>query len=311
MSRGLLIHNPKAGNHQPELLATITAALGEVEMVALEELGGMDLIPSRARRSGCSWVAVAGGDGTVESAAAALIGQDLPLGILPLGTYNNLARSLNIPLDLEEACRVIKNGNIRRIDLGQVNGNPFFECVGTGLDAELYPVSEEIKSGRLGRWKDFFSRAFRYRPREFTLTLDRPVCQALIPGSTTESHRVARRLQRHSSSTLTIKALMIVVSNGPYFGMNFAIAPDQRMDDGHLTISIFSRYGKLRLWYHFFALAFFRLDFCPRTVTLRVESVQITGPHHHSVHLDGTPNKDLWPLDISCRSQVLPVFQPE
>lgn len=310
MSKGLLIHNPKAGGHHPELLPTIQAALGDLEIVTLDELDGMESILPRARQTRCHWVAVAGGDGTVESVAKALVGHELPLGILPAGTYNNFALSLQIPRELEAACRVIADGKTRPIDMGDVNGKAFFECVGTGLDAELYPFSEDIKSGRWSRWGDFFFRAYRYRPQEFTLTLDRPVCEALVPGTTTESRRVVRRLKRQSHTTVTIKALMITVSNGPYFGMNFAVAPDQKMDDGYLTVSIFSRYSKLRLWAHFLAIAFLRHDFCPRAVTFRVKTVQITGRRRHAVHRDGTPDHDLWPLDISCRPKVLSVFQP-
>jgi len=194
MSKGLLIHNPKAGGYHPELLPTIQTALSDLEIVALEDLDGMESIIPHACQAGCQWVAVAGGDGTVESVAKAMVGHDLPLGIIPVGTYNNFARSLLIPLDLEAACKVIANGKARSIDQGDVNGKAFFECVGTGLDAELYPLGEDIKSGRWDRWGDFFSRAFRYRPQEFTLTLDRPVCEALVPGTTTESRRVVRRL---------------------------------------------------------------------------------------------------------------------
>lgn len=311
MTKGLLIHNPKAGGNHPELLPTIQAALGELEIVTLDELDGMKSIIPLARQRGCHWVAVAGGDGTVESVAEAMAGHDLPLGIIPAGTYNNFALSLKIPIELEAACQVIADGRARPIDRGDVNGKTFFECVGAGLDAELYPLSEDIKSGRWSRWGDFFSRAFRYSPQEFTLTLDRPVCEALVPGTTTESRRVVRRLRRLSSTTITIKALMITVSNGPYFGMNFAIAPDQKMDDGHLTVSIFSRYNKLRLWAHFFAIAFLRDNFCPRAVTLRVKTVQVTGPRRQAAHRDGTPDDNLWPLDISCRPKVLSVFQPD
>ena len=79
------------------------------------------------------------------------------------------------------------------------------------------------------------------------LALDRPAYDAVVRGSTNESHRLIRFLKRNQKSNLTLSALMIIVSNGPYFGMNFAVAPEQRMDDGLLTVSVFSRYSKLQL----------------------------------------------------------------
>ncbi len=310
MAKGLLIHNPKAGKEDAGLLPKLVAALGDVESVSLEELGGPENAPHRAKESGCQWVAVAGGDGTVEGVAAALTGTDLPLGVVPTGTYNNFARSLNLPLDAAEACAVIKEGNPRSIDAGLANGRLFFECLGTGLDAALYPLGEEIKSGRFSRWIDLFRRAFRYRPQKFLLTLDRPLSQAIASGSRNESRHLLRRLARSPKSEVTLSALMITVSNGPFFGMNFAVAPDQRMDDGLLTVTIFSRYSKLQLWWHFLSIAFGRRVYDPKSITLRVAKLHIAGPKKLPVHLDGTPQKDLWPVDAACKPSALQVFQP-
>ena len=106
-----------------------------------------------------------------------------------------------------------------------------------------------------------------------------------------------------------MKALMLTVSNGPYFGMNFAIAPHERMDDGLLTATVFSRYSKIQLWWHFMSIAFGRREYRPKTIAFRVASLQIGGPRPLPVHLDGTPQKNLWPLQIECRKGALTVFQ--
>ena len=80
-------------------------------------------------------VIIGGGDGTLNAAVDALVETQLPLGILPLGTANDLARTLEIPNSLPEACKIIARGKIRRIDLGWVNGKHFFNV------ASLGPVS--------------------------------------------------------------------------------------------------------------------------------------------------------------------------
>lgn len=309
MSRGLLIHNSKAGKQSEELLPSLLGALGDIESVSLEELGEAKNARDRATALGCQWIAVAGGDGTVEGVAASLVGSDVPLGIIPTGTYNNFARSLDLPLDPVEACAIIIAGKTRRIDVGKANGALFFECLGSGLDAALYPISEDIKSGHLSRFFDFCRRAYSFRKQRFTLTFDRPINEALSRDTINESRHLIQRLGRNNTSELTLSALMLTVSNGPYFGMNFAIAPHQRMDDGLLTVTVFSRYSKLQLWWHFFSVAFGRRDYRPKSISFRVSKIQIGGPRKLPVHLDGTPQKGLWPLEIECLPGALAVFR--
>src|SRR5262245_47743420 len=79
----------------------------------------------RHRRDRVDLVIVAGGDGTLNAAASALLETGLPLGILPLGTGNDLARTLGLPLEPTLAAQVIATGAPRRIDVGLANGQPF------------------------------------------------------------------------------------------------------------------------------------------------------------------------------------------
>ncbi len=309
MNKGLLIYNHSAGSLSEDLLPALITALENVDAKSIQELGDLSDLADRARAGGYSWMAVAGGDGTVESVAAALIGQGIPLGVITAGTYNNFARSLNLPLDPIEACQVIRTEKPRPVDAGFANGKPFFECAGMGLDAALFPYGEEIKSGNFARWFTMLRRAYVYKPRRFTLTLDRPLREALQRGAPHESHRYVRKLSRSERHTLTTSALMISASNGPYFGMNFAVAPDAKMDDGLLTISIFRRYNKLELWWHFLSIARGRRVYTPKTVTLRVARLAVSAGRPAHVHLDGTPAK-IWPLEIECRPAALEVFRP-
>lgn len=82
-------------------------------------------------------VVVGGGDGTLNGVLQGLVGADLPLGLLPLGTANDLAKTLGIPNDLEEACDVIAQGHTRRIDVGRVNNAYFFNEASIGLSVAL------------------------------------------------------------------------------------------------------------------------------------------------------------------------------
>ena len=102
---------------------------------------------------------------------------------------------------------------------------------------------------------------------------------------------------------------MLIVSNGPYFGMNFAIAPDERMDDGFFTVSVFSRYSKIQLWWHFASIAYGRREYSPKSIAFRVARLRVGGPRKLPVHLDGSPQTDLWPLDVECKKGALHVFR--
>jgi diacylglycerol kinase (ATP) len=309
MPGGFLIYNQKAGSLDGAILPKLVSALGEVIARDIEELGDAKNALRYARTHHCKWIAVAGGDGTVESVASAMLGTPLPLGVIPAGTYNNFARNLDLPLDPLEACQVIVEGNARPIDVGFANGKPFFECLGSGLDAALFPLGEEIKSGAVHRVIDLLRRAYRFRRQKFVLTLDRPAGDALAHMPTNESRRLFHVLTRSQRSSISLSALMVIVSKGPYFGMNFAVAPNQRMDDGLLTVSVFSRYSKLQLWWHFASIAFRRREYRPKSIGFRVARLQIGGPRKLPVHLDGTPQKGLWPLDVECRKGALRVFR--
>ncbi|MGX7708237.1 diacylglycerol/lipid kinase family protein [Methylobacterium sp. Gmos1] len=93
-------------------------------------------------------VVVAGGDGTLACAAQVLTGQDIPLGILPLGTMNLLAKDLGLPLDLDAAVEVLATGAVRRIDAGEVNGHVFLINSVLGMPARM-ARHREAKRGRM------------------------------------------------------------------------------------------------------------------------------------------------------------------
>jgi len=108
-----------------------------------------DRLAAAAEVPGIDAVAVAGGDGTLSCAAQALAGRDIPLGILPLGTMNLLAKDLGVPLDLDAAIAVLATGVARPIDAGEVNGHVFLINSVLGMPARL-ARHREAKRGRMG-----------------------------------------------------------------------------------------------------------------------------------------------------------------
>lgn len=305
MNTALLIYNPGAGSNADKSAESYLEALArpdvQIRMHALQPGEDAAAVAREAIAEKVAWIAVAGGDGTVEAVAAELIDGSIPLGVIPAGTYNNFALSLNLPKDPIEACSAIRSGRVKRMDVGTANGKAFFECAGSGLDAALFPLGEEIKGGNLLRWLTLLRRAWTYPRQHFTLTFDRPVCEAMTSG-----HHHSRK---HRKNSIRLSALMVTASNGPYYGMNFTIAPGARPDDGLLTVNVFKRYSKWELWRHFVSISYGKREYCPKSISFRVKSVEINGPRRLHAHLDGTPF-DGWPLRIECRPQSLPVFVP-
>lgn len=313
MSRGCVIFNGGAGHGSEERRSVIVDALHQARlefdfMPVMDRPVGELAEEALARRP--DWIAAAGGDGTVEKVAACLSGTKVALGVIPIGTYNNFARSLGLPEDLLEAARVIAKGERRMISAGEVNGQPFFECAGVGLDAALFPYGEEIKSGIFSRVSDALRRAFTYPRREFLLELDRPVRDAVARAARAASTRWPAHLRRSESRELRVRAHMITISNAPFYGMNFTVAPEQRMDDGMLTVTVFHNYSKRQLLVHFLSISFGRRPYVPRAGVLRVEGLKVDGARPMETHLDGSPLR-VWPLAVRCRPRALDVFAPE
>lgn len=156
---------------------------------------------------------VGGGDGTLNAAVDGLVDTQLPLGILPLGTANDLARTLGIPTSITEACKVIANGQMQRIDLGWVNGKHFFNVASLGLSVQItQQLTKEVKR--------------RWGVLAYAVT-------ALQAISTSRPFRAEIRCNGES---IPVKTIQIAVGNGRYYGGGMAIAYDATIDDRRLDL---------------------------------------------------------------------------
>lgn len=165
------------------------------------------------RKASCDLVVLGGGDGTINAAARGLVAAQIPFGIIPLGTANDLARTLGVPEDIEQATDIIANGVERRIDLGEVNGIPFFNVASIGLSTDLaMQLSSGIKKrfGKLGYLIAAVSAMFR--ARRFHATLE------------------------SQAGAVDVRTFQIAVGNGLYYGGGMAIEQNAKIDDGMLDL---------------------------------------------------------------------------
>jgi YegS/Rv2252/BmrU family lipid kinase len=206
-------HARNGGAALDEALAILQAGgLAVVEHACAPGQSSAEAIRARAAE-GFSAVVLGGGDGTLNAAAPALLETGLPFGILPMGTANDLARSLGIGPDLAAAARVIAAGHLRRIDLGEVNGKPFFNVASIGFSAEL---ARELRSEAKKRWGrlGYAIAAFRLlrRIRPFTAWI-------------TQEGRVRK-----------VRTVQISVGNGRHYGGGMTVESGAAPDDGKLDV---------------------------------------------------------------------------
>jgi diacylglycerol kinase (ATP) len=259
--RVLVFQNLASGKANPHFRSQIRNRLAEigdsVEELVVDPETRLSDRTAEAIRDGAATLVAAGGDGTVLQIASALVGTDVTLGIVPLGTFNNFARSLNVPSDPNAACDLIQTGHTRRIDVGIANERDyFFEAAGVGVDADLFPIGEEVKSGRVGNLLHAICLALGHVQTSVSLHFDRPIREAYKSSFRGQLLR-RRRLRkfRKAKTTMKIRCSFIAVGNGPFYGSNFAVCPGAIMDDGLFSVSVFRDFSKLELIRHFWSIS--------------------------------------------------------
>ena len=213
--RALLLRNPKARRGQESL----TPLLQRLEAGGLDvTLETFEALPEIARdivrlRHRADLVIVCGGDGSVSSAALAAMESGLPLGIIPMGTANDLARTLDIPMDLVEAAEVIARGETRAVDVGTVNGHAFFNVASIGLSSELAQSLDPALKKRFGRLG---------------------YALAALKVLTRASHFGAKITEK--GRTTEVETYQIAVGNGRHYGGGNVVEESAEIDDGHLDL---------------------------------------------------------------------------
>lgn len=288
MTRALAIVNPAAGGGtaRADVEAVLDLLREPFETIDVVETGPehptATELGERTVREGYQAVIAAGGDGTVGAVARALVDTEVALGILPFGTYMNIARAVGIPReDRRAAAQVIAAGNIRAIDVGEVAGQVFFEAAGIGLDADAFTAGRAIQRGDRGFAIAALGAILRRRGVRVRIDVDGRV----------RSHRI----------------LQAVVSNGPWYGWGFEVAPGARVDDGKLDLVVFGD-NKLRVLREMVAAAIDR-DRPAHGRRYRGARITLSATRELTVHADGLIVGNL-PQTFTVRPKALKVYAP-
>jgi YegS/Rv2252/BmrU family lipid kinase len=149
-----LIFNPVAGQGDPEQeLAMIRSLLEpeiDLDIYQTTEDVSADALAQAAVYRGVEAIIASGGDGTLSEAATAIIGTDIPLGIISRGTANAFAAALKIPDTIDAACQIILDGGTRYVDAADCNGKPMVLLAGIGFEAETVELADREAKNRFG-----------------------------------------------------------------------------------------------------------------------------------------------------------------
>ena len=224
----LLIANPAAqnGNGGPaahRAAAALRAQLGNDGVVLAETAGPRHASEIAERAEGCSTVIALGGDGVIHEVASGLMRRPVEhrpvLGVIPVGSGNDYARTLGVSRKVDEACAQLLAAKARPVDVGCVNDRWFLETLSFGLDAAIAhdTVERRVRTGRTGS----------------VLYMESGIDQLLHH---LELYRY--RASFDGSDPVEGQSIVFAVQMGPYYGSGFKICPDARIDDGLFDLCI-------------------------------------------------------------------------
>lgn len=249
---GQKVRGPRAPTGPEQLEEVLTAVGIESRIISTQSPEDGDNAVREAVDRGEKLIVAAGGDGTIGQIATQLLGTDVALGILPLGSVMNIARMLAVPRELPAAAEVIAARREATIDVGVANGQIFFESASVGIQAAVFRHTQQFENGDWGSVFRAAYEAFRYAPVGMDLLLD-------------NDERVATR------------ALMVTISNAPFAGVGMTVAPDARLNDGLFDVRVFRHFSKWELFRHLAAIAFGRRRYSAHVKTYRSAKVTVVG----------------------------------
>lgn len=227
-----------------------------------------------------------GGDGSINDCVRGLIGTNVTLGIIPAGSGNGLARTLNIPLNIEDAIEVLNKKKRATIDTIKVNNKIYASIAGIGFDAL---VAKEFRKTKVRGFNKYLSLILQlypfYEPKKYKIEYD--------------GHK------------LETEALFICFANSNQFGFNTIIAPSAKLDDGYIQVSIVKKVPIVMLPWTAQLLFFRNFDKSIYVRTFKAQEIKVINNESRLVNLDGESVRMDRELQFSINPKSLNVLIPE
>ncbi len=241
-----------------------------------------------ARRDGADVVAIGGGDGTLLTAIDGLIETKLPLAVLPLGTFNELARTLGIPADLDAALALVDDGVPFALDVGCANGTRYFNEASAGLSTRVTRLQTDDVKKRFG--------------------------MLAVPITTLRALRWARpmhlEIESEDGTKRRVRAVQLTVANNYRFG-GVVENPEASLEDGQLWLYSIDAQDFWHTARLLAAVALHRFAHTPEVVAVKGRHfvVRSVHGHRHRVYADSEEVARL-PADFSIVNRGVTVLVP-
>jgi len=232
------------------------------EIVLTEKRGHAQLI-AREAAGNFTYIVAVGGDGTIHEVVNGMIFSKAKLGILPVGTGNDLIRGLGIPNHFEKAFAIVLQGDTRFIDIGKIGDIYFHNGIGVGFDAWVAyeTLREKFFRGKLKYLAGIFKTLNKYNPPEMTLFYDETVVKN--------------------------RYFMINIANGLYMGGGFKLTPSAKFDDGELDLNIVINLTKLKVFKNLLGVFSGNHTSMPEVTQAKARKIKIVSNLPFAVQADG------------------------
>ncbi len=217
-----------------------------------------------AAKEGYDIVVAAGGDGTVNEVLNGLVGSNAALAAIHGGKGNDFATAVEMPKNIDDACRALLKSEIRAIDLGKVLDRYFINSVGVGFDAAVaLRVNRGVKpfKGVSAYIYAFFESLFSYETVEMDIDMGRELIKT--------------------------RPLLVAVGIGQAYGGGMRIVPDAIQDDGLFDVCIFNSMSRLALVYHFPKVFSGKLKHLEQANMFRTKEIKLNLSEVRPLHMEG------------------------
>lgn len=286
--KGVLILNPSSGKfynffYLKRILEYFKDLKIEISVKKTENVYDLKKKTEKAIKEGSQFIGALGGDGTIREVGSVLVDTSIPMLIIPFGTSNVLAYSLDIPLHPLKAIKIFEEGRIKKIDSGIANGEYFFYIASTGIDAKIME-SQNVKFkkifGRYSFYPEILKNLFSYDFPEIFL----------------ESHN------------FSLKGFYAAISNVPYFAGKYKLFEGASPFDGFLDLVVLKEKGIRNYIKYFLELKSKKYD--TSTFELKkIKEIEIKSKTEIPYQLDGDIKGKL-PLKIIIKENSLSLFLP-
>jgi len=259
----LFIINPGSGNkdvnYSKEIEDFFISREEEIEIYQLPNNCSLDKIKSAITKSKADRVVAVGGDGTLKLVAECLLGTDTPIGIIPAGSANGMAKELGVPEELNEALLLVLNGNPKKIHAIEVNGELCIHLADIGFNAYIVKKFDELPTRGMLTYAKAAWHAFWY-------------------------HRKMDVEFKIEGKIIKQQAAMVVLANAKEYGTGFEINPDGKLDDDLFEVIIVKDYAVMeiiKIWAT-------KLPWNPEKIeSFQTSALKITTKHKVHFQVDG------------------------